>query len=292
MADPPQWSASDTQSHFNKKAAEYERATGGATRVTAQYLASLISLLPSDARILDNATGTGVVVEELINSVKDENARKTMSFTAVDVAPGMMNVLKAKAHSGGGAWNIREDQLYAEALAAENLDFLPWNYFDYSFTVFGFQSFKDPEKAAGHIYRTLKPGGTAYITAWADMGYIKAMDMAAEAMGKEKLKLPFGDEWSTQQHPVKLFKAAGFADVQVHQKDSIYTAKSRNDLAGRLTGWLSAPQLKTQGWSEKEIEDFPYEMAFALGTYGKDELEVDADEVRLKMVANIVVCKK
>lgn len=76
MSDAPQWQASDTQSHFNKKATEYERSTGGAIRVTAQYLASLISPIPSDARILDNATGTGVVVEELINSIKDENAKR------------------------------------------------------------------------------------------------------------------------------------------------------------------------------------------------------------------------
>lgn len=213
-----------------------------------------------------------------------------MSFTAVDAVPGMIDVLKAKAQSGG-AWNIREDQLHAEVLAAENLDFLPSDNFDYSFTVFGFQFFKDPEKAAGYVYWTLNPGGAAYITAWADLGYMQAVDSAADAMRKEKPELPFGDEWFTQQHLVKLFKGAGFGHVQVHQKDSIYTAQSRKDLAERLTGSLG-PLLKMQGWSEKEIGDFPHEMVWALGTYGKEELEVDADEVRLKMVANVAVCKK
>ena len=290
MSDPPQWQASDAQSHFSKKASEYERSTGGATRVTAKYLANLISPVPSDIKILDNATGTGVVVEELLNGIKDDDARDSVSFTAVDAAPGMIDVLKAKAQSGG-AWKIRDNQLHAEPLAAEDLDPLPSDNFNYSFTVFGFQFFKDPDKAAGHVYRTLKPGRTAFITAWADLGYMAAIDSAAKAMKKQTPKLPFGDEWFTQEHLVKLLKGAGFADVQVHQKDSIYTADSRMDLAERLTGSLG-PLLKMQGWSEKEVENFPHEMARALGSYGKEELEIDTGEVRMTMVANVAMCKK
>ena len=71
---------------------------------------------------------------------------------------------------------------------------------------------------------------------------------------------------------VKLSKEIGFADVQVHQKDSFHTAESRRDLAERLKGWLG-PLFSMQGWSEKEIEDLPPEMVRALGLYGKEELE-------------------
>lgn len=111
----------------------------------AKYLASLISPIPSHARILDNATATGVMVEEILNSIQDHDVSDTVSITAVGAAPAMIDVVQSKARSDG-TWKIREDQLHVEALAAEDLDSLPDDHFDYSFTVFGFQFFKDPGK--------------------------------------------------------------------------------------------------------------------------------------------------
>lgn len=86
-------------------------------------------------------------------------------------------------------------------------------------------------------------------------------------------------------------QSSRLADVQVHQKDSVYKAESQMDVAEMLTGSV-APLLKMQGWNKEEIEDFPHEPAWALGTYGQEGLEVHEGEARLKMVANNAVCSK
>jgi len=290
MANASQWQASNTQEHFNNVAANYERSTGGATRTVAKHVASLISPIASHSKILDNASGTGIVIEEILHSIKDKDVRDSVAFTAVDASPAMIDIIKAKGQSGG-SWKIRENQLHAQPLAAENLDSLSSDAFDFSFTVFGFQFFKDARRAADHVYRTLKPGGTAFVTAWADLGYWEAVNSAAEAMGKSEPRLPFGDEWFRSEHLVQLFKGVGFKDVQVHQKSSPFTAGSRRDLAERLAGMFGMP-LKMQGWSEGDVEKLPEAMERAFEGYSEGELQVDVGEVRLRMVANVAVCQK
>jgi SAM-dependent methyltransferase len=48
----------------------------------------------------------------------------------------------------------------------------PDNKLTHSFTNFAIMAMPEPDKVAAHIYRTLKPGGTAVITTWKHIGYV------------------------------------------------------------------------------------------------------------------------
>lgn len=278
------------QDYFQNLAAKYERAAGGSTHVIAKHLASLASPIAANAKILDNASGTGIVIDRLLSSIPEATVRETLRITAVDVSSAMLDVLNAKVEN---TWKIPVEHVHTEALAAENLEPLPANEFDLSFANFGFHLFKDPHRAATHVYRTLAPGGRAFITTWADLGYMKAINAAAEAIrpGKPGVKLPHGDEWFMPEHLENLFRNAGFEDVEVHQKESVYTVDSSGDLAKRISEMFEWP-LRMHGWEEGEVQMLSGEIERALQGYDKEELGVEEGQVRLRMVANIAVCRK
>lgn len=291
MADTSSTQSIYAQQHFQNVAASYEKNAGGSTRAVAKHLVSLASPITTNSKILDNACGTGIVIDELLASITDEAVKQSLIITAVDASPAMIDILKGKAEN---VWNIPSDHLSAKALTAEDLNTIPAETYDYSFTNFGFVFFKDPSKAAGHVYRTLKPGGTAYITAWANLGYMRAVESAAEAIrpGVPKPKLPFGDEWFEMGHLEKLFGEAGFKDVDVSLRESRWSAQSVGDLAWTI-GEVVGPLLKGHGWSDGEVGRLAGEME---RTFEGDEegLEFDGREgqVRLKMMANVAVCRK
>jgi ubiquinone/menaquinone biosynthesis C-methylase UbiE len=80
---------------------------------------------------------------------------------ATDIAPAMIKIVQKKNWSN----------FCAEVMDAQCLTF-PDNEFTHSFTKFAIMAMPGPDKAAAHIYRTLKPGGTAVITTWKDIGYM------------------------------------------------------------------------------------------------------------------------
>src|SRR4051812_1826083 len=75
--------------HFNKSAANYEAITGGGTRELAQHAISLIAglkPLTSESKILDNACGTGIVTDIILQSGIQPQIH------AVDCAENMVSI--------------------------------------------------------------------------------------------------------------------------------------------------------------------------------------------------------
>ncbi|KIW82040.1 hypothetical protein Z517_05067 [Fonsecaea pedrosoi CBS 271.37] len=280
---------SSAQEHFAKVASVYEKGTGGATRRVATHLVQLASPIKADAKILDNACGTGVVIDELLAGVSDAAVRNSLMFTVTDAAAPMVECLLSKI---GTQWDIPADHVTALTLAAEDLDGIASDSFDYSFTNFGFLFFKDAEKAAKHIYRTLKPGGRAFVTSWKDLGYMQAIEKAAVQVRPHHPPphLPFDTAWLDSAHIKDVFEQAGFQSVDVHQQASSYASESVPALSHSLVGMMEG-MLKMQGWSDSEVESLPPELERAIEGL-TDALVIEPGAAWIKMMAHVAVCVK
>jgi ubiquinone/menaquinone biosynthesis C-methylase UbiE len=274
--------------HFNNYAAKYEENTGGSTRVVAHHLSKISSPLRSGARLLDNACGTGIMIDEILALVNDREVKESIRITAVDAAPAMIEAIRSKNEA---RWKFTSDQLSAVALPAEELQSLPDDFFTDSYTNFGFQFFKDPTIAARHLHRTLAPDGTAYATAWADLGYMAAIEKASEEIrpGQPPLTLPFQRDWYTPSHIEKVVRDGGFVDVQVHQQNGRFTAPTVERLAEMLSeGFKTLASM--QGWADEDSA----KLVDTLPTFLRslDTLTEDDTGVWIPMLANVAVCKK
>lgn len=280
---------SSAQEHFANVASVYENGTGGATRRVATHLVQLASPIKANAKILDNACGTGVVIDEILAGVSDAAVRNSLMFTATDAAAPMVEQLLSKV---GTRWQVPADHVTALTLAAEDLDGIESDSFDYSFTNFGFFFFKDPDKAARHVYRTLKPGGRAFITCWKDFGYMKAIEKAAVQVRPDHPPppLPFDTAWLESSHIKDVFERAGFQSVEVHQQPSSYASESVPALSKSLMGMMEG-MLRMQGWSDSEVESLPPELERAIEG-SVDVLVTEPDAAWIKMMAHVAVCIK
>ncbi|EXJ55324.1 hypothetical protein A1O7_08251 [Cladophialophora yegresii CBS 114405] len=85
QATPKQITAAE---HFNSYARKYEENTGGATRVVVHHLAKISSPLASGARLLDNACGTGIMIDEVLALINDRDVKESIRVTAVGRSAG------------------------------------------------------------------------------------------------------------------------------------------------------------------------------------------------------------
>jgi hypothetical protein len=75
---------------------------------------------------------------------------------------------------------------------------------------------KEPEKAAAHIYRTVKPGGIAIVTSWADVSHNNAiLKPHEETRGPDAFHAMKNREvWGKASHLVSVLETAGFKNVR------------------------------------------------------------------------------
>ncbi|TEA11022.1 hypothetical protein C8034_v008255 [Colletotrichum sidae] len=163
---------SSATEHFNKTAESYEAATGGATRELGEHAISLmtdVKPLTSESRILDNACGTGVVTDMILQSAADANMqtrdprrRRRGKDGGRGQAPVPIRRLPLAPQQGPrGRHEGRE-----APFPRRQLHPLPS-------PASGSCSSPTPARARGEIARTLRPdGGVAVVTGWAAMGHV------------------------------------------------------------------------------------------------------------------------
>ncbi|KAL4880322.1 S-adenosyl-L-methionine-dependent methyltransferase [Aspergillus karnatakaensis] len=294
MATPTHPPSGTAAYAFNKASDVYERLTGGCTREVAQYILFLNPKVTSSSVVLDNACGTGIITEEIINLFPDPASLPQVY--AADFAPTMISNLTTKATRNGwipdpNTGTEREEKKLNVILniSVQNAEELQYedNTFTHSYTNLGFPFFPDGVKAAGQVYRTLSPGGTAFVTTWKKLGYLRPIHQAQLAVRPEATpwEVPMPREWMTREKLVGVLEGGGFerGKIEVFEKVVGYRGEDLDDLMDILkTAFL---RLVTEGWSEGEKERWVEEVRGGL-------TEEEKETARLEMVAWVAVARK
>jgi ubiquinone/menaquinone biosynthesis C-methylase UbiE len=281
---------------FNTAAKDYEKKTGGATQVVAKHLVALAAPYDSSSAVLDNAAGTGIIVEELFAHL-DPTHRDHIRVTAVDAAQGMIDMADAKIKLNN--WK----NVTTGVMPGENLGALSDETFTHSFTNFGIFFFPDTQKGAAEIFRTLKPGGKAFVTTWKETGWVPVWQkvdhellvnrrqegLKVKEEDYEPVKMPFDERWSEASHLEHVMREAGFRDVQTHQVNSWYEGESTETLASNWYGFVK--MMNPERYTQQEKD----EVLVPLFTEFLDKIvrpSPNGDTVGFTMVANVAVCTK
>jgi ubiquinone/menaquinone biosynthesis C-methylase UbiE len=264
----------DIEHLFLKVAETYEDSVPFMKDI-AQAVIKRMPPITSDSIVLDNACGPGIVSGQIIKSLPSNT---TPQFFAADLSPPMLEQLRK--HD----WASR---VYSETMDAQDLKY-PDDKFTHSFTNFALMIMPEPLKAAKHIYRTLKPGGTAALTTWKKQGYMVIFHDAQRKVKPDSEYLPgpraISSEWMSDTKFRSTLEEAGFQaeDIQITTE----TATMSSDLWEGL-GPMKDMLFKdvVQGWTEKEKDE--YHVAL------KEQFEYENAHPRQnEMVAWVAVARK
>ena len=204
----------DMKAHFERAASTYERQAGGLTRVVSDHLISISKPPLSNASVvLDNATGPGITCTQILNTLPESSWPKELYAT--DLSEAMIGQVKAKGLS----------RIQAEVMDCTELKF-PDGKFSHIYLAFIIFALGDQgsTKAASELYRTLKPGGSAYVTSWKRLGWVDPVTRALKTIrpDSEPWTGPVDKAWFEGSRLKECLVSGGFAEdkVEVHSLDS------------------------------------------------------------------------
>lgn len=269
---------------FDKLSERYERFTGGCTREVAQFLLSHPPVVNSSSIVLDNACGTGIITKDILTDFP-ASAGPRPKIYAVDISSSMISNLDGSAKAKGLV-NGTDGLMGSSAMDAQELTF-PDDMFTHSYTNFGIFFVPDPEKAAGHIYRTLKPGGHAFVTSWSKLGYLPVLQGAQKAVRPDDTPwtVPFAEEWFHEEKLRQVLESGGFEGlkIKIQKKTAFYRGEDLDDLIELLK--TSFSEHVTKGWSEEEREKWNQKLREKL-------TDKEKEEARVEMEAFVAVAEK
>ena len=187
---------------FNAAADTYETRMGSAVRAVARHIALSIDL-PSQARLCDNACGTGAVTEAILTN------HPGAYVDATDNSPGMIRILSESLDK-----LALRDRVHLEVADSVKLPF-PIDTFDANIMSFGIFFTSDEAEAAREIYRTLKPGGKAIVTCWKASALFQIIfDVQSIVRPADPLQsLSVVEAWSKEETMKAAMHSGGFTDV-------------------------------------------------------------------------------
>lgn len=275
----------------------YEKGIGGTTRYVAKSLMKQSPPFSKGSVVLDNACGTGIVTDEVQEHLKSQ-PDVIIKVYAADAAAQMVQVLNTKVEKAknDGSWpNIAD--IVTHVVPAEELDDskVPSETITHAYMNFGIFFCKDAYKAAGNVYRALAPGGTAFFTTWADLGY-EDFFRKTEGIcnpGNENFVLPFAQAWKKPEYVASFLHDAGFseANVEVYQQPSFFRAENIEALA-ELQVVLFAALIRGPGGFANDDEKNLWKKTLAEQIVKDDHFVQEADGVAIKMLANVAICVK
>ncbi|PQE23685.1 Methyltransferase type 11 protein [Rutstroemia sp. NJR-2017a WRK4] len=228
---------------FNSQASTYERRLGGSTRRVIEAILPLLSPLPNNPIILDNACGPGFAAEEILSCIS--NAR----VYAVDLAPGMIDLLRKLLSAKG--W---ENRVETAMLDGVNLNAYTDENFDASIINFGIFFFSDAALGTREIYRTLKVAGKAAVTCWKEVPFLAILHAVQAVIkpGSLPLSLPILEEWTHRETLERALLAGGFEEIEVREKEVMWRNKGVDEAAkGFADNFVN---MVGDQWTEEEKE--------------------------------------
>lgn len=152
----------NTPSAFGSMAEIYERSSAGAHRTIARKLMFLSPESTSSSQVLDNATGTGFVIEELQRHISCNMPDWDIKIViAADAATPMIQYLNAKLarmRSTGALSNLDSVKTYTVRAEELSAAVVPNDTITHSYMSFGIFFCTGPRLAAFNIHRSTAPG--------------------------------------------------------------------------------------------------------------------------------------
>ena len=204
----------DMKSYFAKVASKYDEQAGPLTRAVSRHLIAISSPpLSNKSVVLDNATGPGITCSEIMALPASQHPKE---LHATDLSPDMTQQVELRGFG----------QIKTAVMDAQDLKF-PDDKFSHVYMAFVIFAVPDPKKAAEELYRTLQPGGSAYVTTWQDLAWAVPTDRALKAVRPDNptFKGPVPAEWLTADKLKEVLISGGFAEekVDVHGFESTAT---------------------------------------------------------------------
>lgn len=173
----------------------------------------------SEVEVLDNATGAGILTDNLLGIAEKTAGLTITRVVAGDLDDTMLASADDKAHKSPYNW----DPVMIEKIDQQSIPH-PDASFTHVFSNFGIFFCQDDAKALSEAYRVLKPSGIAGFTSWKTIQWWS--DMAMPALSKYLSDAPAlpppgglfpGAVWTDPSAiPTKLMKA-GFEDVKISE---------------------------------------------------------------------------
>jgi ubiquinone/menaquinone biosynthesis C-methylase UbiE len=226
----------------------YEHRIGHACRAVASHIPALLKSFPSSGGlVLDNACGTGAATEEFLKVFP------TTEIFAADAVPPMVQSFKAIVATKP---ELEKQVKEVRIEDAQNLTF-PDNQFDASITNFGIFFLPDPVAGARHIYRTLKPGGTAAVSVWKTFGFKPILwEIQSQLKPANHLtELPLMEPWCDSALVERTLKEGGFKQVESTVVKEGLWGKDKEDF--KLVLLENLGTLTARNWTEEERAQLP-----------------------------------
>ena len=263
----------------------YEHRIGQVCRQVAIRIAERIAdELPPVPAILDNACGTGCVIDEFSKIIP--YAR----YTAVDNAPWALAATKNILRKTPECWRqvVKIRQMDCESLS------LASRTFDASITNFGFDNFDDPVQAVREVYRTLEDAGVAVFTVWLRMGHDPLFwEAQKRVQPKERMEENWiYERWLDGNLFADMLMEGGFKYVNLHSVQVGLWGKNQEDLEAALIRnfeqygmrewWTTEERERLKGITTKVLNDL------------KDEICIwdDDGKIGVPVDALIAICRK
>lgn len=280
-----------TEGSFNDLVEQYEARSGGHTRALARHVLQLPAasgITAEDAVVLDNASGTAIVTDEIIRLSRQSGLKTIPQLHAVDIAPNMVKMATAKLQTLDVG-----DRAIADTMPGEALTF-PDETFTHSITNCGILFFKDSKSGAHEIYRTLKPGGIAIVTSWRKFDFFRTVVIPAQKAVRpndEPFPRPMRQPWYDPSFVEGVMKEAGFEDVSLEEKVVTYGARDEEGVVEMLVSQLEF--FVKDAWTSEEKGAFKKEVGRLVKIHGEKRELVDGTEgVGFPAEGIIAVCRK
>ncbi|RSL41413.1 hypothetical protein CEP54_015831 [Fusarium duplospermum] len=270
--------------HFNADAEVYDARTGGCTRELAERCISLaenIKPINDKSIMLDNACGTGIIVDLLLRSKSASGVQPEIH--AVDGAESMVRITAERIPPGTKA--------HAATMLGEQLDF-PDNTFSHSFTNMGLMFFTDPLKGAKEIWRTLQPGGVALVTIWTaprNIDVIRDVQMQIKP-DDPPFQIPVSPEWLKTEHTAGLLNQAGFQDIQASEVEVHFGGETAEAVADILVEGVGA--MVFAAWTDDEKKKARELLVDAVNKVGVTFTREDGQGIGIPLRAGIIIGRK
>jgi len=164
-------------------------------------------------------------------------------------------------------------------------------FFDVSVTNYGIFFFLDPVKGAKEIWRTLKKGGTAVVTAWEFIGFLPVVwQVQIIIQPVKEVTAPTLMEWTRREKLEGVMREGGFGEVRVERKEVLMGHKTEEALVvGLLDLFLG---LVGEEWSREEKGRMREVTEGVLRSEGERFLVREGARIGVSMVAWIAVARK